>query len=214
MTWLFNHLTDVAQTAAEHLKLALLPLVIGLVLSIPLGWLASRSRLIRNTLFSVSSVLYTLPSLVLFVLLPVILGTKIIDPINIVVALTIYTLALLIRSIADALVSLPKNVLAAANAMGFRQARRFFVVDFPLSLPVIVAGLRVAAVSNISLVTVGALIGVGGLGQYFTEGFQVNFPEEIWTGVLATLLLALLVDVALQLIGRLITPWARAGGQA
>ena len=131
-----------------------------------------------------------------------------------IVALTIYTVALLVRSIADALAAVPAMVVAAATAMGFRPARRFVEVELPLSVPVLIAGLRVATVSNISLVSVGALIGVGGLGELFTDGYQRNFPTEILTGVVLTVLLALAADAALLGIGRLVTPWERTRARA
>lgn len=195
----------------QHLVLSFLPVVVGLVLAVPLGWLANRSRAARAVLIPSAGVLYTVPSLVLFIVLPGILGTKILDPINVVVALAIYTVALLVRSVADALAAVPGMVVAAATAMGFRPTRRFVSVEFPLAVPVLIAGLRVATVSNISLVSVGALVGIGGLGQLFTQGFQNNFPTEIVTGVVLSLVIALLADAALLGAGRLLTPWNRVG---
>jgi osmoprotectant transport system permease protein len=195
----------------QHLVLSFLPVVIGLVLAVPLGWLANRSRAARAVLIPTAGVLYTVPSLVLFIVLPGILGTKILDPINVVVALAIYTVALLVRSVADALAAVPGMVVAAATAMGFRPTRRFVSVEFPLAVPVLIAGLRVATVSNISLVSVGALVGIGGLGQLFTQGFQNNFPTEIVTGVVLSLVIALLADALLLGLGRLVTPWHRIG---
>jgi osmoprotectant transport system permease protein len=149
-----------------------------------------------------------------FIVLPAILGTQILDPLNVVVALTIYTVALLVRSVADALGAVPALIVAAATAMGYRPGRRFVSVELPLAVPVLIAGLRVAAVSNISLVSVGALIGVGGLGQLFTEGYQRDFPTEILTGIVLTVLLALVIDGILVVVGRFATPWARAGASA
>jgi osmoprotectant transport system permease protein len=188
--------------------------VIGLVLAVPLGWLATRSRVARAVLIPSAGVLYTVPSLVLFIVLPGILGTRILDPINVVVALAVYTVALLVRSVADALAAVPSMVVAAATAMGFRPTRRFVSVELPLAVPVLIAGLRVATVSNISLVSVGALVGVGGLGQLFTQGFQNNFPTEILTGVILSLLIALLADALLLGVGRFATPWSRAGANS
>jgi osmoprotectant transport system permease protein len=195
----------------EHVRLALIPVVAGLLLAVPLGWLANRNRRARAILIPSAGVLYTVPSLALFVVLPGILGTRILSEINIVVALTIYTVALLVRTVADALAAVPGLVVAAATAMGYRPARRFFDVELPLAVPVLIAGLRVATVSNISLVSVGALIGVGGLGELFTEGFQLNFPTEIVTGIVLIMLLALLGDALLLAVGRLATPWVRIG---
>jgi osmoprotectant transport system permease protein len=148
---------------------------------------------------------------VLFIVLPSILGTKILNPINVVVALTIYTVALLVRSVADALAAVPSVVIAAATAMGFKNLRRFATVEFPLAVPVLVAGLRVATVSNISLVSVGAAIGIGGLGQLFTDGYDRSFPTEIVTGIALSMLLALLADAVLLSVGRMATPWNRVG---
>jgi osmoprotectant transport system permease protein len=161
-----------------------------------------------------AGLLYTIPSLALFILLPGLLGTRILDPVNIIVALAIYTVALLVRSVADALAAVPSMVVAAATAMGFRPGRRFVAVELPLAVPVLIAGLRVATVSNISLVSVGALIGVGGLGELFTDGFQRDFPTEIITGIVLTVLLALTADAVLLGVGRLATPWDRAGARS
>jgi osmoprotectant transport system permease protein len=155
--------------------------------------------------------LYSIPSLAMFVALPGLLGTKILDPLNIVVALSIYTVALLARTVVDGLASVPEHVLQAATAMGFGRIRRLIKVELPIAVPVVVAGLRVAAVANISLVSVGAVIGVGGLGQLFTSGFQLDFLTPIYVGVGLLVLLALIVDTLLVLGQRLLTPWVRAG---
>jgi len=212
MRWILDHLDELLATAWDHLGLALIPVLIGLVVSVPLGWVAHRSRVARSILIPVSSLLYTIPSLALFVLMPLILGTKILDPINVQAALTIYTVALLVRSVADSLDAVPKDVIAAATAIGFGPTRRFFAVEFPLSIPVLIAGVRVAAVSNISLVSVGAIIGVGGLGFYLTHGSQLAPPnyDEIVAGIVLIVLLALIVDGLLALAGRFLTPWTRA----
>ncbi len=126
-------------------------------------------------------------------------------------ALTIYAAALMVRSVVDALTAVPWDVRAAATAMGFRPLRRFFAVDLPISVPVLVAGLRVASVSSISLVSVGGLLGLGGLGNLFTDGFHRDFIGEIVIGVVASLVLALVIDLVLVLLGRASTPWTRTG---
>ena len=209
--WIPRNAGMILSLLGEHLVLSLIPVVIALVLAVPLGWLANRSRVARAVLIPSAGVLYTVPSLVLFIVLPGILGTKILDPINVVVALTVYTVALLVRSVADALAAVPSMVVAAATAMGFRPTRRFVAVEFPLAVPVLIAGLRVAAVSNISLVSVGALIGVGGLGQLFTLGFNNRIIIEVVVGILLSMLLALLADGLLVGLGRMATPWSRVG---
>jgi osmoprotectant transport system permease protein len=128
--------------------------------------------------------------------------------------MTIYTVALLTRTVADALASVPDDVIAAARAMGFGALRRFFTVDLPLAVPVIGAGLRVAVVSNVSIVSVAALIGVPQLGSLFTDGFQRDFLDPIVAGVIGCVLLALIFDLAIVLAVRLLTPWTRADGAA
>ncbi len=214
MGWVSGNLPLIGDLTLEHLYFALPPIVIGLVLAIPLGWLANRTRAGRTVAINLSGLLYTIPSLALFVLLPPLLGTRILDPVNVIVALTVYTVALLVRTVADGLSAVPPVVVNSATAMGYGPARRFTAVELPLSIPVVVAGLRVAAVSNISLVTVGAVIGFGGLGKMFTDGFQRGIPAEIVTGILLVLLLALIVDGLLLLLGRALTPWDRVGHTA
>ena len=214
MNWVGGNFPLIGDLTLEHLYFALPPIVIGLVLAIPLGWLANRTRAGRTVTINISGLLYTIPSLALFVLLPPLLGTRILDPINVIVALTVYTVALLVRTVADGLSAVPPVVVNSATAMGYGPLRRFAAVELPLSVPVVVAGLRVAAVSNISLVTVGAVIGFGGLGKMFTDGFQRGIPEEIVTGIVLVLLLALIVDGLLLLLGRVLTPWDRVGRTA
>jgi osmoprotectant transport system permease protein len=211
MAWLNAHWGLVFSLSGQHLYLALVPVLIGFVLAVPLGWLATRSGVLRSVIFYAFGFLYSIPSLALIVALPAIIGTKVLDPINLMVALTIYALALLVRSVVDALGSVPFEVRTSATAMGFRPLRRFLAVELPMSIPVLVAGLRVAAVSSISLVSVGALIGLGGLGDLFNDGFQHDFIGEIVIGVVASLVLALITDTVLVIIGRLSTPWTRVG---
>jgi osmoprotectant transport system permease protein len=210
MTWVADHFGQLLSTAWDHLGLALLPVLVGFIVSLPLGWAAHRWRLARTILVPLSGLLFTIPSLALFVVMPALIGTRILDPLNVQIALTIYTVALLVRSVADALDAVPQNVIAAANAMGFGQVRRFFTVDLPLSVPVLTAGVRVAAVTNISLASVGAIIGVASLGSFLTEGFQRTNYAEIIAGIVSIVVLALLVDAIFTVLGRLITPWTRA----
>jgi osmoprotectant transport system permease protein len=191
--------------------LALVPLVIGIVLAILLGWVGHRWAPVRRVLLVLANLLYTIPSLALFVVIPGIIGSKILDSVNVIVALTIYTTALLVRPVLDALDAVPQHIIAAATAIGFRAPRRFFGVELPLSVPVLAAGVRVASVSNISLVSVGALIGTGGLGVLFTDGFQREYFSPIVVGIVLTLLLALVVDALLVLLRTVLTPWERAG---
>jgi osmoprotectant transport system permease protein len=210
MTWVLGNLDLIGGLLLQHLYFALPPIIIGLVLAIPLGWLANRNAALRSTLVNISGLLYTIPSLALFVLLPPLLGTGILNPANVIVALTVYTVALLVRTVTDGLSAVPPIVVNSATAMGYTPFRRFLGVELPLAVPVILAGLRVASVSSISLVTVGAVIGFGGLGKMFTDAFQRDIPSETIAGIVLVLLLALAIDGLILLAGRALTPWSRA----
>ncbi|MEU4563047.1 ABC transporter permease [Actinoplanes sp. NPDC023936] len=214
--YLQNNYEVVLTALRQHVWLALVPVVLGFVIALPLGYLAVRFTWLYHPLVNVCGVLYSIPSLALFVFLPVLLGTKVLSPINIVVALTIYTVALLARTVADGLRAVDPTIVQAATAMGYRPLRRLVDVELPVALPVILAGLRVATVANISLVSVGALIGVGGLGQLFTRGFQLFYLEPILVGIILSVLLAGVCDLIIVLIQRAVTPWARfqRGGAA
>jgi osmoprotectant transport system permease protein len=214
MDWIGSHLDDIWSLTLQHAWLSVVPTLIGLVLSIPLGWLARRYSWAYVPLVAGTGLLYTIPSLALFILMPLILGTQVLDPVNVVVAMTLYTVALLTRTVADALASVPDDVVAAATAMGLGGVRRFLTVDLPLAVPVIGAGLRVAVVSNVSIVSVAALIGVQQLGSLFTDGFQRDFLDPIVAGVIGCVVLALVLDLVVVLLTRLLTPWQRAGGRS
>lgn len=214
MNWLLTHLDEVGGLMVTHAVLSVIPLVIGLVVAVPLGWLAWRYRLLRTPLVAGTGLLYTIPSLALFILMPLVLGTGILDPLNVVVALSVYTVALLVRTVADGLASVPDEVLQAATAMGIGPLRRFFGVQLPLAVPVIAAGLRVAAVSNVSIVSVAALLGIAQLGSLFTDGFARNFLDPIVVGIVACMVLALALDLAILAVSRAVTPWLRVGSPA
>ncbi|HET6561846.1 MAG TPA: ABC transporter permease subunit [Marmoricola sp.] len=219
MSWILDHLDDIWGYTVQHAWLAGLPLLLGLVIALPLGWLARRWTWAYTPVVAGTGLLYTIPSLALFILMPLILGTQILDPVNVVVAMTIYTVALLTRTVADGLGSVPDDVVAAATAMGLRRVRRLMTVELPLAVPVIAAGMRVAAVSNVSIVSVAALIGVPQLGSLFTDGFYRDFLDPIVAGLVASVLLALLFDLVIIAAAWALTPWTRtrgasAGGRA
>lgn len=200
----------VVESLLQHIWLALVPVAIAFVLSLPLGWLVVRVGWLRHPLLTASSILYTIPSLALLLLLPGLIGTSILDPINVVIALALYSLALLVRTTSDGLAAVEPQAVQAAVAMGYTPLRRWYAVELPLSLPVVLAGLRVATVANISMVTVAALIGIGGLGQLFTRGFQLGFyTPPIVIGLVLSVMLALVADLAIVLAQRALTPWAR-----
>lgn len=199
--------STLGELTLRHLYLAGLPLLVGLLLSLPLGWLATRVRWLGAPIIAATGLMYTIPSLALFILLPLVLGTQVLSDVNVLVAMTIYTVALLTRSVADGLSSVPGPVRQAATAMGYGELRRVGAVDLPLAIPVIAAGLRVAAVSNVSIVSIAALIGVSQLGQLFTDGFNRNAMGPILVGILACVALAVALDAAIALLARVLTPW-------
>jgi osmoprotectant transport system permease protein len=214
MDWIFGHLDDIGGYTLQHAWLAALPLVLGLLIAVPLGWLAQQRSWLLTPIVVGTGLLYTIPSLALFILMPLLLGTQILDPFNVVVAMTIYTVALLTRTVADGLGAVPEAVRASATAMGLRSIRRLFTVELPIAVPVIAAGLRVAAVSNVSIVSVAALIGVPQLGSLFTDGFYRDFLDPIVAGLVASVALALVFDLVIVVLARVLTPWQRAGASA
>ncbi|GAA4410718.1 ABC transporter permease subunit [Fodinibacter luteus] len=198
--------------AGAHLYLAGVPLLVGLVVSLPLGWVAKRWPRSSPAVITSTGLLYTIPSLALFVIMPLLLGTQILDPVNVLVAMTIYTVALLTRTVADGLTAVPDHVEQAATAMGYKGLRRLVGVELPLAVPVIAAGLRVAAVSNVSIVSVASVVGVSQLGDLLVDGYNRVIWAELTTGILACVLLALVLDLAIQAGSRALTPWVRAQG--
>jgi osmoprotectant transport system permease protein len=210
VNWLSNNLGLVLDLTLDHLRLAVLPIVLGFVIAIPLGYLAYRYRLTGGILLTVAGLLYTIPSLALLVVLPPIVGLSALSDANLILTLTIYAVAIQTRAVADALGSVDPGVRQAATAMGYSSWRRFWAVEFPLAGPVMLAGLRVVAVSTIALVTVGILVGVQSLGYLFTNGFQRKIVAEVLTGVVMTMAVALLIDFLLARLGRIVMPWTRA----
>jgi osmoprotectant transport system permease protein len=212
--WTARNADLITSYTLAHLWLAGAPTVIGLALAIPLGAFAQRYRWAYPPTVTVAGLLYTVPSIAVFVLLPGLIGTSILDPVNVVVALSLYTVALMVRTVADALVAVPQEVRQAAVAMGYRPVRRLVTVELPIAIPVIGAGLRVAAVSNVSLVAVAALIGVPQLGQLFTKGQQMDFYTPIIIGIVACAAIAVVFDAIIVTTVRVTTPWQRADSEA
>ena len=211
LDWIANNWDQVLELTLAHLWLTLLPTLIGLVISIPLGYLAFNYRRSYPFIVGGTSLFYTIPSLALFILLPKLMGTKVLDPVNVVVALTIYTVALLVRVVADGLDSVSPDVVKAAEGIGFTRAQTFFRIQLPISVPAILSGLRVIVVSNISIVTMAAVIGIAQLGTLFTMGFTRRLFVPIVVGLVVCLLLALILDRLLVLLGKIMTPWSQKG---
>ncbi|MCM3662221.1 ABC transporter permease subunit [Georgenia satyanarayanai] len=214
MGWFAANLGLVAELVVQHARLSVVPIVLGLVLALPPGVLAWRRRRLRGPLLAAVGLLYTIPSLALFVLVPPVVGISFLSELNVVIALTVYAVALMVRFVTDALDAVDPAVRSAATAMGYSPWGRFWAVDLPLAGPVLLAGLRVVAVSTVSLVTVGVLVGTRSLGYLFMDGLQRGIVAEIVTGILATVLVALVFDVLLVLLGRVLLPWNRRPSRA
>jgi osmoprotectant transport system permease protein len=209
VNWVLDNLDLIGRLSIEHLRLSVVPIVLAFVIAIPLGWVAWRLRITGAVLLTVAGLLYTIPSIALIVALPAIIGTSLLSESNVTIALTLYAVAIMARSVAEALGSVDAGTRQAAVAMGYSSWRRFWGVDFPLAGPVLLAGLRVVAVSTIALVTVGALVGIDSLGYLFTNGYQRRIIPEILAGLIVTMALALIVDGLLVLVGRALMPWTR-----
>ncbi len=204
--WLERNWDTLLARLGEHAQITFAALALGVLIAFPLGLAAFRWRATYPPILVATEILYTIPSLALFVLLVNLFG---LGRTPVVIGLTVYSLVILVRNLVEGLQAVAPEISSAASAMGYGDLRRLLSVELPLAAPALVAGLRAAAVSTISLVSVGALIGVGGLGQFFIEGFQVDNAVAVWTGILATVLFALAVDALIVTTGRLLTPWTR-----
>ena len=189
-----NNYPDIQAAFLQHLWLALIPIVVGAVLALPVGYLAVRRRWLYQPIVNLGGIVYSIPSLALFVLIPAVINTGVLSKLNVLIGLSLYTLALLARSVADALISVQGQTTQAAHALGYRPLGQLFAVELPMAVPVLFAGLR--------------------LGVLFTNGFQLGFVEPIIIGIVLSVLLAAAADVSLVLLQRRLTPWARAGSRA
>ena len=205
--WAVDHTDILLSQLAEHAWLTLLAVVIGFAISFPLGVVAFRYRRSLGPIMAVSGFLYTIPSLALFALLVPFTG---ISTLTAEVGLVSYTLLILIRNIVTGLQGVSEDVKEAARGMGYTSRQLLWKVELPLALPAIAAGVRVATVTTIGLVTVTALIGKGGLGYFILLGLRLSFSTAIILGGVLSVLLAVLVDVLLLRTERFLTPWAKA----
>lgn len=210
MNWVRSNLGLIAEQTWSHLLMTLPSVALSFLLALPVAWLAQRWRPGRAALVALCGLLYAIPSLPLFVVLPMVIGTTVRDRWNVVAALTLYGFALMVRSATDGLIAVGEGPRLSATALGYGTLRRFFAVELPLAGPSLLAGLRVVAVSTVSLVTVSALLGVASLGQLFTDGFQRGIMAEVATGIVATVALAWLLDAVLVAVGWLVMPWTRS----
>ena len=207
-SWIGDHLDDIRGNLVQHVELTGLAVLFGLLLAFPLALAAIRWPRLYGPILGFTGVLFTIPSLALFILLIPFTGLQIQTAL---IGLTIYTLLILVRNIVEGLRGVDQDVREAAQAMGYTPARQLFQVELPLALPVIMAGVRIATVTTIGLVTVTALIGWGGLGQLFIEGFTLDFTTPILVGIVLSALLAFAADLLLVGLQQRLTPWARSG---
>jgi len=210
MVWLWQNLELVLGLALDHARLSVVPVLVSLVASIPLGWLASQNRTLRGVLLGICGILFTIPSFALFTSMSLVLGTRILDEANVVVSLCIYGVAVMVRGSADAFASVSRDVIGSSTAVGFSRWGRFWAVELPLAGPVVLASIRVVSVTTVSLLSVGSLVGVTTLGYLFLDGYQRDFPTEVFIGIAFIVVIALAFDGLLVLLGKILLPWTRA----
>lgn len=208
LDWVLDHLDVLARRIGEHLLVTVIAVVAGFVISFALALLVRRYPRIYGPILAVSGVLYAIPSIALFVLFIPITGLSLLTA---EIALVSYTLVILVRNIVTGLRGVPAEVIEAARGMGYTDRQRLWRIELPIALPIIVAGVRIATVTTIGLVTIATLIGMGGLGYLIVNiGVRQRFPTATITGVLIVVLLSTIVDVGLQAFQRRLTPWAKA----
>jgi osmoprotectant transport system permease protein len=205
--WIATHLDDLWELTLEHIALTVIAVSVGFAISFLLSLMVVRWRRTYGPLTTVAGILYTIPSLALFAALVPITG---LTATSALIALVSYTILILVRNIVTGIDGVPPDARDAADGMGFTHRGRLWRVDLPLASPVIVAGLRIATVTTIGLVTVSALIGQGGLGKLINEGLRRTFPTMTITGAVLSVVLAVIADIAFVLALRAMTPWSRA----
>lgn len=204
--WVGDHLDDVWTRTVEHVQLTAIAIVVGLVISTGLAAVAVRFRRTYAPITWTASLLYTIPSLALFGFLLPITGFGMVTA---EIALVSYTLLILVRNIVAGIDGVPRAVREAADGMGYTRARRLWAIELPLALPTVIAGVRIASVTVIGLVTVTALIGQGGYGAFINDGLNRSFSTPIVLGAALSVALALVVDALLVTLERRLSPWRR-----
>jgi osmoprotectant transport system permease protein len=208
IAWVLDHLDELGLRTLQHFGLASLAVGVGFVLSMALSILAVRVRITMAPIISITGIFYTIPSLALFAALVPVTGLSLLTA---EVPLVLYTLLIFVRNISAGLDGVPPDAIEAADGMGYPSRTRLLRVELPLAVPLIVAGVRLASVSTIGLVTISGILGdrFGGLGFFIFEGYRRSFPTEILAGAVPSVILALLVDRLLVVAGERLTPWSR-----
>jgi osmoprotectant transport system permease protein len=210
--WIAAHVGPILDRVGQHLYLATIAVGVGFAISFSLAAVSIRRRRLYPFVTLLATAAYTIPSFAMFAALAAIsLSTFTAE-----IPLIVYTFILFVPNIVAGFDSVPQDVLDAADGMGYTSAERWWRVELPLSVPLVVAGLRLATVSTIGLVTVSAILGdrFGGLGYYILDGYHRHFPTEILVGGLLSIALAVVADLGFVLLQRLLTPWASARAAA
>jgi len=211
--WVVDHLDELAGRAVQHLYLAAIAVLVGFAISFALAVWAARRSAVRAPITAVAGILYTIPSLALFAALVPITGLSVLTA---EIPLVLYTILILFRNALAGFDAVPPDVNEAADGMGYARGRRLWSVELPLAIPLIVAGIRLATVSTIGLVTISGILGdrFGGLGFFIFEGYRRGFPTEIVAGAVPSIVLAIGADLLLVEAQRRLTPWEAAGREA
>ncbi|MDO5061291.1 MAG: ABC transporter permease subunit [Actinomycetaceae bacterium] len=209
MTWLANNYDHVLHLLWMHLLLVVPAIIATLLISVPLGYATTQTPRLRELFLTTTGLIYSIPSLPLLIVLPIILGIPLRSNLNVQIALTLYGCSLLIRAAADAFDQVDRQVLNASTALGMSKLSVFWKVHLPLAGPAILAGLRVVSVATIALATIGALLGISSLGLLFTDGLQRSIMLSVLTGIVMTVALAVAIDLLLVVFGRLLMPYQR-----
>lgn len=204
--WVERHGDEIVQATRDHIELTTIAVAAGLVLSVPMALAARRWPRLNGPILGFTGLLYTIPSLALFAFFVPITG---LSRTTAEIGLISYTLLILVRNMVVGLNAVPDEVLDAADGMGYRRTARLVRVEIPLALPTIIAGIRIATVTTIGLVTVTALIGEGGLGRFIQDGFARDFKTPLVVGLSLSVALAVVAEVSLVVLERMVTPWAR-----
>jgi osmoprotectant transport system permease protein len=205
--WIAQHLDLVVQRFVEHVELTLIAVVLGLLIAFPLAVISYRNRTVYGVVAAITGVLYTIPSLALFAIVGAYTGY--LSRTTAEIGLVGYTLLILIRNIVTGLRGVPDDAREAARGMGYSDSQLLWRVELPLALPVIIGGIRLATVTTIGLVTVTAILGLGGFGHFILDGLRTFFTTETLLGAVLSVVLAVVADGLLLLLQRTLTPWSR-----
>jgi osmoprotectant transport system permease protein len=204
--YLHDRQSELVDATTQHIWITVVSVLAGVAIAFPLALAARRFPRLESTILGISTGIYTIPSLALFPLLVPFTG---LTPTTVVIGLALYALTILVRAMLEGLRAVPAEVRESATGLGYGPSKLLFLIELPLALPVIMAGLRVATVSTVALTTVGSLVAYGGLGNLIKDGVNTNFRAELLAAAVLCVLLAMVLDVLIVIAQRLLTPWTR-----